>query len=475
MKRTAHKKHGVQKKYKKQRTRRRKRTYSGYRGGDRNLQQVRNDLEEQLTNPQERQSKMLQLVCRDPDNCLALGVYNEQVKLFFNNFKQWNQINTNRMELINSGSNGVVIRVPFTRDGFTAYAALKCSVKPTADNLFYEYCAGQFINHHLLKLPCFIETYGLFSAHNAVGLKRFIREPSGITLNQSQFSLVPNIWQNFQSKLAMSCLTAGNLCLLVQHFKRFYSALSLKQQGMSNHEIYCMLYQVYFALVSINSTHYTYTHYDLHSENVFGYQPFDASDHCILFRYHSSNGQVTEFKSKYIYKIIDYGRNYFHFGKTNNLNSNFIITKMCNTEACGNNCGVAFGYKMIRGTDQPDQESKVHWINPRKHNMSHDLRFARSMLSSNVIHYETNYGTPPIDDRHDKVYNIFQMKAALEHWISMESVPSYIHTWQVAAELDVYEDGRDMQFKTNATHTPVTKPKEADYEWEEGEVFDMSM
>jgi len=108
--------------------------------------------------------KMLNVACKNPDNCLALGVYGSYIKQYFENFRNLSLIDNRKMKRIGSVSvNGFIIEVPFTKNNFTAYTALKCSAKSVSDNLFYEYYVGKFfINNYLNIFPCFVETYDCY-------------------------------------------------------------------------------------------------------------------------------------------------------------------------------------------------------------------------------------------------------------------------------------------------------------------------
>jgi hypothetical protein len=65
-------------------------------------------------------------------------------------------------------------------------------------------------------------------------------------------------------------------------------------------------------------------------------------------RYHTAKNQIIEFKSEYIVKIIDYGRNYFN---NSLLNSNSFLSLVCNTKECDPDCGSKYGYESMVTTD----------------------------------------------------------------------------------------------------------------------------
>jgi hypothetical protein len=54
----------------------------------------------------------------------------------------------------------------------------------------------------------------------------------------------------------------------------------------------------------------TYTHYDLHEENVLVYKPFKGEKYIDMI-YHTKDG-IFSYSTEYVAKLIDYGRNYFN-------------------------------------------------------------------------------------------------------------------------------------------------------------------
>lgn len=406
-------------------------------------------------------SKMLQVSCKNPDNCLALGKYDEMIKQFFGNFRTLSYIdNSNVKRIGNPSQNGFVIELPFKKLNYTAYTVLKCAANAISDNLFYEYYVGKyFINNYIKKLPCFVETYDLYqftSPNNYKMVEDAAKNKTLSSLNiSSKIVRVPdmseNVWATRQTDIFdYSCGMNKLLCVLIQHFDNFTSFESENTDNFDNikYDYYNILYQVYFCLCVLGAS---YTHYDLHKENVFLYKPFEG-DKCILMRYHRNN-VVYEFKSEYIVKIIDYGRNYFSNGQTS---TSEIVKKICKSRHCYPNCGERFGYNIIQGSiGDPDLD--FYWIDPIKPNVSHDLRFANSTKNTlmsgipeiNTFKYDTTYGTPEEMGDAQNIKSIFDLRDILE--TNLNSFNSQTNnkkygSWKVAATMDIYDDDREYDF-----------------------------
>jgi hypothetical protein len=400
-------------------------------------------------------SKMLQVSCKNPDNCLALGKYGDSIKRFFENFTNLNDIdNSNVKRIGNPSANGFIIELPFKKLNYTAYTILKCSANARSDNLFYEYYVGKyFINNYLKKLPCFVETYDLYEFNSNTSYIDIKYRANNNTLSGVNFSSNIHRIDTHEKQYNLfnySCKKNKLLCVLIQHFDKFYSfedEINLNYDNIK-YDIYNILYQVYYGLCVLGVN---YTHYDLHHGNVFLYKPFEGNT-CVLIRYHRNN-TVFEFKSEYIVKIIDYGRNYFYNGK---VSTKQIIQNICRIPECKPNCGDNVGYSIIKGSAN-DPNFDFYWIDPTQPNLSHDLRFANYIkglfLNDPYIQtftYQTKYGTPE-DMTGDEwnIKNIFDLRGALEEIMSvfnpLKNAKKYA-SWKVAATMDIYDDGRDYEF-----------------------------
>jgi hypothetical protein len=450
-------------------------------------------------------TNMFQVVCKNPDNCLALGPYAEPIKLFFENFNNWSYVDSSKIKTLGEVSaNGAIIEIPFTKNGYTAYTVLKCAKKETSDNLFYEYIVGDmFINSYLKQLPCFVETYGIYE---------FKDESSWTAINDAidnDYLTAENIATHIISgnirlqsvvdySINESCKKNKLMCALIQHFDKFMTFGHMWEMNFDaiKYEILHICWQVYFCLEIMGSK---YTHYDLHQNNVCLYKPYDGNKYTLM-RYHyldeNNVETILKFKSEFIVKIIDYGRNYFDKTKIiENTDYRIINTKKLvnlyvkNAPDCRDrkapdkppdplSCGRKFGYGIIQGSACKGKEfnnAANYWIDPTKPNMSHDLRFARivstslqlylngnktmpqndrTMLQRLVlpIQYGTQYGTQELDSEADDIIrNIYDMVEQLKLKLHSPNISNslnikYDNTWTHAATMDIYEDGRDYEF-----------------------------
>jgi hypothetical protein len=405
-------------------------------------------------------TNILKTYCKNPDNCLALGVYGDYIKTFFNNFRDINTDidKTNLKKIGTPSANGFIIEIPFKKDGYTSYTALKCASEPHSDNLYYEYYVGKFfINNYLKKLSCFVETY---DCYNFIDDAKWLR-----TYNEAQTNSIANavmhlrirrfynIKEDDMNYFDMSCRVSVLMCVLIQHFDNFYSfnqKLSSTNINNMKYDYYYLWYQLYYSLVYLGNK---YTHYDLHDGNVFLYKPYDGKQY-ILMKYHNGTNYF-EFKSEYIVKIIDYGRNYFNNGKRTTKE---IAEYICNSQHCQPYCGIDLGYASV--ATNMTNPSAWNWINPAEPNMSHDLRAVKKYSDTYLndpdysfgvpIEYQKSHGTPEnLSTNPDKIYNIYQMKERLEN--IMASKPNYYdnkydNTWTMAATMEIFDDGRDYIF-----------------------------
>ena len=68
-----------------------------------------------------RLAKLLNVVCKNSGNCLALGVYGEYIKRFFDDFRNINDIDeTNIKKIGNPSANGFILELPFVKNDFKA-------------------------------------------------------------------------------------------------------------------------------------------------------------------------------------------------------------------------------------------------------------------------------------------------------------------------------------------------------------------
>jgi hypothetical protein len=119
-----------------------------------------------------------------------------------------------------------------------------------------------------------------------------------------------------------------------------------------------------------------FTHYDLHTENVQLYEPIPGK--YIEYHYHLADGTEVSFKSRYIAKIIDYGRSFYSYGPSSTRNPKNFFKQLCKTDECNKKskgivtsaCGEEMGLQWL----YPELNEHYYFISSSLSNPSHDLR-----------------------------------------------------------------------------------------------------
>jgi hypothetical protein len=192
------------------------------------------------------------------------------------------------------------------------------------------YIVGQYINKQSLRFPCFVETYDWLTYKGRKELERVIKIFSLRELfkdsNQSfiEFSTDfpgkrlfctdnkkdpddKRVCSDLELFLTWSCIRAKYLTITIQYIKGAKRLdTMLEKKGFIDDDLINVLYQIYMPLSTIANE---FTHYDLHKGNVVIYEPKEG--YYIDYTYILNDETTVEFKSRYIAKIIDYGRSFF--------------------------------------------------------------------------------------------------------------------------------------------------------------------
>jgi tRNA A-37 threonylcarbamoyl transferase component Bud32 len=154
--------------------------------------------------------------------------------------------------------------------GFTYI--IKTSQNNKADNLAYEYLVGEWLNQYTSKYDCFLRTYTLYYTDTQT-----IYQTSKYTrikkLLENRDKKIKNLAKTYKTTTqdvgeirSIICGEHTNL-LLVQEFvkgKTFYDYLM--EKTLSDHDIWCILYQIYYPLSQLVKR--DFYHGDLHVKNV---------------------------------------------------------------------------------------------------------------------------------------------------------------------------------------------------------------
>jgi hypothetical protein len=267
-------------------------------------------------------ARFLSHICTSSGECMIFGKESSRIIKYFD-FKTFafSQQPIKRLPLGNN-INGIVAVVPYERHNYKASALLKLSQSDTADNLFYEYLVGTFINTHVDKFPCFTTTYGAYYTNRKYvdQIADHTKEVIMSSFHPNKFALIKirNTAQAIYNDhiLSIACAYPTRICILTQYFD---NAVSMYQYIKDNAaeaktHICTWLYQVYAPLATMRNI---FTHYDLHTHNVM-IIPMPPNTY-IQFHYHPVDKEdpVVSFKSSVLVKIIDYGRCFFSQGPGN--------------------------------------------------------------------------------------------------------------------------------------------------------------
>jgi hypothetical protein len=242
-----------------------------------------------------RRSRYLQKVCSDSGVCIAFGI---ELKRLLDFFKFETFLFVSTITRIASGANGFVQLLEYKRSGYTSHAILKSPLDPESDSLSIEYHVGQYLNQKTAFLPCLITTYGLY---------RYTTPESKLLAKQGAHKIsltdCTGICLTAVKEVAEMC-ESDQLCILTEAFKGAKPLSDkLDQDGRDFFQTdgLSTLYLIYYTLSKLPE----FTHFDLHPANVLLYEPVQGR--CIEYRLHIEGIEV-RFKSRYLPKIIDYGR-----------------------------------------------------------------------------------------------------------------------------------------------------------------------
>ena len=392
-------------------------------------------------------------ICSDSGVCIALGKERQKLLDFFK-FETFEYAKEPYPTIGEVSSNSYVKELKYEREGYTAYALLKSSLRSSSDNLAYEYLVGKYLNEVSKRLPTFIETYGLFHYSSLIDRNKMRHDDR---LSKPLIRLEPSDLKNV-------CIKSGNLCIMSQYLKNtktFYQHTTSEyfRQQLSAH----VFYQIYFTLQQLRKE---FTHYDLHLNNVMLYEPDERK--YIQYHHHYVDRTVS-YKSGYLVKIVDYGRCFFK-------KSFSYYDKICVEPRCDPNCGLHKGFTHFH---EPHKYVGRHGervfghANALYKNESHDLRmmyfFYVHTKNTKDVSLDADYmkilkdtiymkslsmhsGPGTIEDlgKSDKIHNVSD---ACQRWEEYITHPDRVQANETnfvnhtcLGELHIYTDGRDMEY-----------------------------
>ena len=428
---------------------------------------------------QKRQARFLKATCADSGVCIAFGQEEQKIKKFFNGFTDFDIVYGPIQRRGVPSANGFIHEIAYSKGGYNAYSILKSCSKTSADNLYYEYLVGRYLNTMHNKVPCFVETYGLFTYNNRPCWK-WAKEH--VEIQPNVFSTLVTKTHHTIDALRLSCNDSVRISIMTQHIKNaetlngrmkhqvaYYATQSrvLRQEAEQFVQVHlpAILFQIYKPLAMLMDT---FTHYDLHADNVLLYIP--VQNKYIQYHYHNTGGSITSFKSKYLAKIIDYGRSYFK-DDSRNVNSKKAQRAVCNEPVCNTPvtgmCAENVGYKWLF-PENPNLSN--HFITSWRHNISHDLRLLDILLKNygNLISqinpglmtilqktiFDEPYGTQEAvgSGLPYYLYNVMDAYMQLQELMISPAIVSASEAlyaeakWNKLGDLHIYSDGRSMEY-----------------------------
>lgn len=407
-------------------------------------------------------SKFLQSVCSDAGVCIAFGTHADAIRKHFDDFSDFKLLSKPLKSIGAVSANGFVKELTYEHKGYVANAILKSSANPRSDNLLYEAVVGFFLNKVSKYLPCFLETYGLYeyTNHLAYGIlmRDKLTQPDNIKDGLKRIATKKSDIRH--SMIADSCKNSTSISVLIQHLK---GAETVKEKCNSRsfvrNDLAYVLFQVYMALNTLSGS---FTHYDLHNENVLVYEPVKGK--YIEYHYHLADGTKCTFKSPYIAKIIDYGRSFYKYtsGSGSEKFRN-IMCGVCVKPVCGNGSG----YSWLNH----EQSAHSYFISSANYHPSHDLRLLKMVgkpdgmepglgnLMKRVVYgvgltkNSKSFGTAPkkmsglpryinnISDAYNAILKYVRTPEIAEH-----NNDEYTKESNKLGELHIYTDGRPMKY-----------------------------
>ena len=317
-------------------------------------------------------SLYLNTICPDSGGCFAFGIEKKRL-LFFFKFNSFKYAKPLTPIISKSSINAIVREIHYERNGYNAYAVLKMAKSQIADNLAYEYAVGEYINTVSSLYPVFIDTYGLFANKEITEIEDISKYLRLDDIKTDDLKLI-SIYDE------AVCNNPMQLSILIQHIKGARTLETMmKDQTFLDEEMIYALFQIYFTL---NELRDKYTHYDLHAQNVLVYEPVVGG----YIDYHFNKyGLDISFKSRYMVKIIDYGRCFFP-GATSYYK--YLCKEGGRCGVCNNASGEFKGIWLNKNPTEADLD-----INSYYKNESYDLMlldYCRNYLNTNP----SQNGTP---------------------------------------------------------------------------------
>jgi hypothetical protein len=322
----------------------------------------------------EKVKNKLESLCKTSGFCLIVGFQTNPIKKFFNNFTDMKYLSDEPIKKIGAKSvNGFVFELHYKRRDYNSYSVMK-STQDTfgADNLSYEYVVGQFVNKLCKVYPCFIETYGFFH-YNTVDDFIYCGNTPQISSSEFKKRITHINIPQYKINLDFACQQHTFISVMIQHLKKSIPIVKIfRTYDLQNLQFFIrvhllpILYQIYLPLSMLRNT---FTHYDLHSNNVLlcdlGYSNYIRMHYC-------SNKKTVSFNTRYISKIIDYGRCFFKDTDAN-IESKTVHNKLGNIPSCQPKNGYNYGFALLKEALDKNVSSDLWFMDCIKNTVSKNI------------------------------------------------------------------------------------------------------
>ena len=346
----------------------------------------------------------------------------------------------------------------FKIDKLEAHTVLKSTRDATSDSLMYEYKVGEFLNKIARHLPNFLTTYGVLKYKSMADWENMRLDNKNrleVTGEEARRRLNATTFN-----METGCQQPQLVALLLQNIPKartlgdFISNASVE---LVVKNLLPVLFQVYFALTELQES---FTHYDLHVDNVLLYKADEKNNKPITFVY-NYNERVVVFQCHFIAKIIDYGRAFFSESDANN-------SRLTMWSAGSNSKCSFFDAEKYEGERHG---RKFDWIMSKVSNPSHDLRLLNNMkplFDKQDIHdalgelvfadylklfecrYESHFGTP-------------EHPSCVPHTCTVEDARNNIA--RIMLETEIAHPDNDFEGGTLGTLTISERKLQTEFKW----------
>jgi hypothetical protein len=369
-------------------------------------------------------------------------------------FYDIDSINQNIQYLKNKSNNGFISLINYEKYGLKYKAVLK-SIKidyqnsnddqSKLDNLYYEYLVGLCINKLSLYFPNFVKTYiaGIYIKQEFHEYFYKNSDKKKIKLiNKLSHYIKPINSDNIEENIDSSCENWSKMALVIQWIPVYLSLLEYlpkisngfihkskfkinKGEEKKMIQYIKLLYIIYTTLTSVKDT---FTHYDLHEENIL--ITSIPNNKYISLTYHLPDGSIRVVNTYYLPVLIDYGRSYINCD--NPLFNSDCPSLSSDLLRCN------FSEKRQHNVTFLETSEDDYYINSSKRNISHDLRLISDIntyydfndLDSSInfiqlwkkfmskIYYINKFGTPEAvrvsKEKQSMIYNVIRAYEELD-------------------------------------------------------------